>query len=284
MDHEANNLSFIEFSVGFYRKGLELINPEKDDFSIISGCLLLVIGLEKLIKQVLVNHNPLMILEKVGFDDVLDVHMDKSTLNKRSVSLEMAFERLTKLFPEMEFQKHVVKNLVRNRNFLAHSAGIFNLKTIENNVRVNVTTTTGIICEKCLNTDPYELFGKDVWQEMLDYKEAYEEAEILELEKRISFLKRIYSEGKKLPCAPVKLSKYVEGYHYYDCPICKSAAIIEVEIDVDVDHREGVVLGAWPYPNFLYCENCGFSLIDSDEIEILVGEETLREILYSDFM
>ena len=222
-----------------------------------------------------------MILEKVSFEDVLDIHLDKNTLNKRSVSLEIAFERLTKLFPELEFEKHVVKALVKHRNFLAHSAGIFNLETVEGNVRVNVTAITEVICEKCLKDDPYELFGRDVWKEMLRYKEAYEEAEILELNKRISFLKRIYSEGKKLPCAPVTLRKYDEGCHSYDCPICNSVGIIEVDVDVDIDHREGIVLDAWPYPTSFYCEECGFSLTDSDEIETLVGDEELRKILYS---
>lgn len=131
----------------------------------------------------------------------------------------------------------------------------------------------------CLKKDPYQLFGEQVWQSMIDYKDAYIDAEILELKKRISFLRRIYSEGTKLPCFPVKHSK-INNYSNYTCPICDDEARIEIGIDIDYNHHEEVILGAWPYLKNIYCENCGFSLTETHEIECLLGEGAVKEILY----
>jgi len=276
---ELKHINFLEFASGLYKKGIELLDPENDDILIISGCILLLIGFEKLLKEALVLKNPLMILENIKFQDVVDQASDVSILNKRTVSCEEAFSRLTIIFPQLDQEKHLVKKLIDSRNFFIHSAGHFDLKTIESNVRVNITAITKIICELCLNKDPYQLFGVQEWQSMIDYKDAYMDAEILELKKRISFLKRNYSEGDKLPCIPIKRST-ISYYYNYTCPICDQEAEIEIDIDIEYDHRDETILGAWPYPKYLYCENCGFSLTEAQEIEYLVGERALKEMLY----
>lgn len=280
----SNNqfLEFLECAKGLYEQGLDLLDPEKEDFSILSGCILLIIGLEKLIKHVLENRNPLMILEKVTFKDIVDVQNGVRVGNRQTVSLGMAFKRLTNLFPQLEQEKHHVLKIIKDRNFLVHQAGYFNIAKIEGSVRVNIADMSESICLQCINKQPEAVFGEEIWVRMASYRKAYKEAEVLELNKRIAFLKRIYFQGKKLPCEQIELSEKSEKVEY-ECPICGNIAEIEVEVDIDYDYREGIAIGIWPYLNVLRCGVCGFTLSNPDEVEALVGEEATKELLYPDY-
>lgn len=124
----SNHIAFLEFSTGLYKMGTDLIDPENDDIQVISGCILLLVGFEKLLKEALVQYNPLMVLENIKFQDVIDCASRTSYLNKRTVSCTEAFNRLTILYPPLEQEKHLVKKLIDGRNFLMHSAGNYNLK------------------------------------------------------------------------------------------------------------------------------------------------------------
>lgn len=62
------DLELIDFAIGLYEQALKLLEPGSDDFSVLSGCILLTVGLEKLIKSVLYTQNHLMILyRKIEF-------------------------------------------------------------------------------------------------------------------------------------------------------------------------------------------------------------------------
>ena len=106
-------------------------------------------------------------------------------------------------------------------------------------------------------------------------RDAYKQAEVLELNDRINHLKRLLAPGEVLPCSPVIIPKD-QAQTYIDCPVCDEGALVAFDIDwdVDVDHREGVVLGAYPFatPITLKCD-CGFTLKDYEEVEILLGEK-----------
>jgi hypothetical protein len=66
-------IDLLEYAQGLYAKALQLLEPgECDDFSIISGSLILMVGLEKLTKSCIYKINPLMILiEKPDFEQLL---------------------------------------------------------------------------------------------------------------------------------------------------------------------------------------------------------------------
>jgi hypothetical protein len=275
-------LEFLECAKGLYKQGLDLLDPEKEDVSILSGCILLTIGLEKLIKHVLESRNPLMILGKVTFKDIVDVEKGLRVGNRQTVSLSIAFERLTYLFPQLEQEKHYVLKIIKDRNFLVHQAGYFNIAKTEGRVRVNITNISEQICLRCIDKKPEEIFVEGIWDKMVSYREAYREAEVLELNKRIAFLKRIYSQGEKLPCEQVELSEKL-GKVEYECPICSNMAEIEIEVDKDWDYHDMVLLGGCPYLSRFKCKECGFTLSDPDEIEALVGEEAARELLYPSY-
>lgn len=272
-------LEFLECAKGLYKQGLDLLDPEKEGVSILSGCILLTIGLEKLIKHVLESRNQLMILEKVTFKDIVGVEKGLRVGNRETVSLRTAFERLANLFPQLEQEKHHVSKIIKDRNFLVHQAGYFNIAKTERRVRVNITDISEQICLRCIDKKPEEIFVEGIWDKMTSYREAYRGAEVLELNKRIAFLKRIYSKGKKLPCEQIELSEKLEKVEY-ECPICGNVAEIEIDLNEVFDWREGVAEDVWPYLSAFKCGICGFTLSDPDEIEALVGEETARELLY----
>lgn len=270
-------IEFLECAKGFYNQGLDFLDPERDDFSILSGCILLVVGFEKFIKHILESRNPLMVLEKVTFTDILDAEKSKKCGNKKTVSLSIAYERLSQLFPVLKKEAHHVTAIIEDRNFLVHQAGYYEITKIEGRVRVNITDISELICQACLKECPDKVFGKKMWEKMATYRQAYKEAEVLKLNKRIAFLKRIYQEGNKLPCEEIEFSDDKDEIEY-DCPICENMARLEIDLN-EVVGSEGVE-AVWPFFEAFKCEKCGFTLSDPDEIEDLLGRETSRELLY----
>ena len=273
-DHNNKEyVGFLDCAVGLYGQGLELLQPEREDFSIISGCILLVVGLEKLIKHALESRNPLMILSKMDFDDVVAVDAGNRLENRHTVSLETAFKRLLALYPKLGPEKGHAESLIEDRNFLVHGYGYFDVGLAEQRVRVNLTNITEIVCLECLSKHPTDVFGKKIWEQLDTYREAYENAHILKMKERIAFLKRLHEQGQQLPCEPVTLlpgAEHVEDH----CPVCGFMAQIEIDVDGDWDD----VL--YPYISKYVCGNCGFALADANEIEVLLGKESVREILY----
>lgn len=266
-------MEFLDCAVGLYGQGLELLQPEREDFSIISGCILLVVGLEKLIKHALESRNPLMILSKMDFDDVVAVDTGKRLENRHTVSLETAFKRLLTLYPKLGSEKGHADSLIEDRNFLVHGYGYFDAGPAEQRVRVNLTNITEIVCQECLGKRPADVFGKQIWGQLDTYREAYENAHILEMKERIAFLQRLYEQGQQLPCEPLKL--WQDAPHMEDdCPVCGSMSQIEIGMDGDWDDVP------YPYLSKYVCSNCGFALDDADEIELLLGKESAQEILH----
>lgn len=271
-----NNKTYLEFldcAVGLYGQGLELLQPERKDLSIISGCILLVVGLEKLIKHALKSRNPLMILSKVEFNDVVAVDAGNRLENRHTVSLETAFKRLLTLYPRLSSENSHASSLVEDRNFLVHGAGYFDAGPAEQRVRVNLTNITEIVCLECLGKDPADVFGKKVWEQLDTYREAYENAHILEMKERIAFLQRLYEQGQPLPCQSISVGNgadSVEGI----CPVCGATSQIVIDVDGDWDDVP------YPFISKYVCRNCGFALDDPDEIELMLGRETVRDILY----
>lgn len=273
-------LEFLDSAKGLYIDGLALLDPEKGETSILSGCKLLIIGIEKLIKHVLEGNNPLLLLEKVCIDDIIDFNNGSRFGRKRTVNVSEGFDRLVKLFPELESLKHHLTQLNRHRNFLLHGSGYYSIEKEERRVRINIANMSEAICMKCLKKQPQEILGDETWAQMARYRDAYKDAEALELKKRLSFLKRLYSKGKKLPCEKVKFLADSNIIEEEECPICGENVIIEFNWDATVG-SEGIDFWS-PYPRTLLCKNCEFSLSDPDEIVTLLGEETVNVLLYGE--
>jgi hypothetical protein len=266
---------------GLYKQGINLLDPREDDYSILSGCILLEIGLEKLIKSVLAKRNPLMIIEKVNFEDIRKADSGEQIIYKKTINLETALDRLGLLYPELSLQCHPIKEIIKDRNHLVHGAGYFDIARIEGRVRMNIAELSESICKYCLNDEPSNIFAEETWNAMANYRDAYKRAEVLELNKRIAFLKRVHCSEEVLPCdafeLPAKSDKVI-----YECPICGNKAEIMIDWDIDVDHRDGDITGAWPFLGLFRCNSCKFSLSNSHEIETLVGgKEAAARLIYS---
>ena len=106
-------------------------------------------------------------------------------------------------------------------------------------------------------------------------RDAYRNAESLELAQRIAHLQRLHNQGQTLPCHRVE-AKPDQQQSSLICPVCKQEASVffDIDWDVDVDHREGIMLGVYPYatPVALTC-GCGFTLSTQDEVRCLLGDE-----------
>ena len=222
-----------------------------------------------------------MIIEKVEFDDILNAESGKKKTNKKTINLEKSLERLAILYPDLSQTCLPVKEIIKDRNLLVHGAGYIDIAKIEDRVRVNITDLSELICKYCLDDKPENVFSKETWDAMANYREAYTRAEVLQLNERIAFLKRIHSNGGILPCDTFDLSDKSERL-IYKCPICGRNAEIEIDWDIDVDHRDGTIMGAWPLLGLLRCNSCRFSLSNSHEIEALVGgKDVAANLIYS---
>ncbi|PSM46026.1 hypothetical protein C7Y66_27205 [Chroococcidiopsis sp. CCALA 051] len=277
-------LNFLDFTKGLYEKALRFLEPGSDDFSILSGAVLLTVGLEKFVKYVLYTRHPFMVLyNKIdGFEDVIKLEQGETFANCNTISFEVALERLVKLYPELSTEAKDIKYIIEKRNYLMHNFGYIEIGNLEKRIQTKIADMSEAICDKCLQKHPQEIFTKEIWNEMAMIREAYKNAEVLEIEKRIKHLKRLYSKGQSLPCEKVEISNEIVTIEF-TCPICEDAADIGIkwEFDIDVDHREGTILGAWeiPYPMLIKC-GCGFTMNDPEEIEIVLGDKYKELIDY----
>jgi hypothetical protein len=277
------DLTLIEFAVGLYEQSLKLLKPGSDNFSILSGCILLTVGLEKLIKSVLYDENPLMILfDKIEFKDLIKFKEGDKFKNCNTISFEKALERLVELFPALKKEAKDIKDIeyiIKQRNFLMHNFGYINIGALEGKVQTKVADISELICKECLGKSPEEIFGLKVWTEMVKTREAYKDANILELKERILHLRRLHLQRQALPCEEIDIPKGLYT-QVTICPVCeKNTAEVAMDCDVDFDEY-GILSDISPYLSLLKCQ-CGFTIVDIEEIEPLLGEEKYYDIIES---
>lgn len=277
------DLEFLDFAVGLYEQALKLLEPGSDNFSVLSGCILLSVGLEKLIKAALYNKNPLMILHKgnkgIEFKDLVDFEKGERFNNRDTISFDKALKYLSELFPSLLKEAQDIEYIVKKRNFLMHNFGYIDVGTLERKVQTKVADISEQICLECFGKPAREIFGHPVWEKMARFREAYRKADVLELDQRIKHLRRLYLQGEPLPCEQIDIPEDLVT-QLLDCPICeKSTAEVALDWDLDVDHREGILLDAYPYLSLIKCQ-CGFSMQDPEEIELLL-DSAYSEIMDS---
>lgn len=161
-----------------------------------------------------------------------------------------------------------------------HNFGYIDIGSLEKHIQTKIADISEAICKKCLNAPPEEVFKREVWNKMVKIREAYKQADILELEQRIKHLKRLHSQGQDLPCEKIEIPKELTTTTF-PCPICEEGAEVALDWDVDVDHRDNIILDVQPYLKLVKCK-CGFTMQDVEEIDTLMGEnyyETLSQLL-----
>ena len=259
-----------------------------DDFSVISGSILLIVALEKLAKSIIQAKNPLMILYRnLNFDDLVNQEQGKTYDNQNTISFEVTLDRIITLYPSLSGFKRDIKAVIADRNLLMHNYGYLNIARLERNVQVRIADFAEALCNECLLEQPSEVIGEEAWMILQKNRDAYRNAESLGLAQRIAHLQRLHSQGQPLPCHKVE-AKPDQQQSNLLCPVCKQEAnvLFDIDWDVDVDHREGIPLGAYPYatPVALTC-GCGFTLSTQDEVRCLLAdkEKDMCELALSSF-
>lgn len=271
------NLDLRSYAKGLYGKEVGILAPGQcDDFSVISGSILLIVGLEKLAKSIIQNKNPLMVLlDKPTFEDLVAHDKGDSFANRKTISFEIALSRVMQLYPNLSPFQRDIKSIIDDRNLLMHNYGYLDISQLERNIQVRVVDFTEALCRECLSQEPEEVIGEEQWSLLQRNRDAYINAESLELRERIAHLIRLHNQGQPLPCPPIspKAGHRPAGF---TCPVCSLQASImyEIDWDVDVDRREGVVMGVYPYatPEAMSCQ-CGFTLSTTDEIGYILGDQ-----------
>lgn len=284
------NLDFRSYSKGLFAKAVNLLAPGQcDDFSVISGSILLIVALEKLAKSVIHARNPLMVLyEKLTFDDLVAQENGEAFDNRSTISFELTLDRIIKLYPALSDFRRDIKAVIADRNLLMHNYGYLDIARLERNVQVRVADFAEALCNECLREQPAEVIGEEAWMLLQKIRDAYRNAESLELAQRIAHLQRLHSQGQKLPCHKVE-TKPDQQQLSLICPVCQQEAsvLFDIDWDVDVDHREGIILGVYPdaTPVALTC-GCGFTLPTQNEVRCLLGdkEEEMCELALSSLM
>lgn len=269
-------VEFLDFTKGLYEKAIYFLDPSREDFSdfsLYSGGILLLVGLEKFAKYVLYQNHPLMILLKInGFEDILKLKNGENFNNRDTISFTKAFQCLLRIYPEIKSNANDIEYIVKQRNFLMHNFGYIQIGKFEKEIQTKVANISEAICTVCLNETPQEIFSENVWNKLSTIREAYKNANVLELNNRIKYLRRIYSQGEPLPCEELEISETSMSI-IHRCPICEKNAKILIGFDVDLGYEfgESIILGASPYLEKMKCK-CGFTVNDTEEIETILGD------------
>lgn len=275
--------NFLDFTIGYYEKALILTEPGSDDFSMLSGCILLMVGLEKLLKYALYNINPLMILpdKKIDFKDLRSSTEENPFQDKHTISCLESFQRLEQLFPSLKSYNNDVTFLINKRNSLVHGFGSVAIGELEGKFQTKIVEITERVCKECLKISPETIFSQgETWNKMITIRNAYKKAIFLEVEQRLKHLRRRFSQGEPLGCEDVEISEEFE-IQDITCPICtNNTAKCGIFWDIDVDHRENVVVGAWEVPSVIKCEICKFTMNDSDEIHTMFEYERSSSCMF----
>jgi uncharacterized protein YutE (UPF0331/DUF86 family) len=270
-------ISLLDYAKGFYGKAVKLLRPDvSDDFSIISGSIILTVGMEKLVKSVMYEIHPVMILEgKIDFKNLKEHFDGVSFQGRKTISFDEALKRLVDLYPTLsKHQKHI-ESIIKIRNDLVHNFGDLDIKDLEKKIQIKVADFTEELCKKCLDSTPENILGAATWFELNKNRDDYKKADFLVIEKRIQHYKQLIQEGETLPSKSIE---YLEKYTvlYYDCPVCDIEASIAFDIDVDPildDSNETIIAHSTEVKAiFIKCEHCNFTLNNEDEVETLLGE------------
>jgi len=274
---QKHDIDFLDFARGLFEKAVGMLEPVGlDDFSVISGSILLIVGLEKLVKSVIHAHYPLMILlDKITFEVLVDYDNGQSFANYKTISFDEALVRVINLYPVLKPHRSRIKKIIDDRNLLIHNFGAIDIARLERDIQVSVCDFAEALCSQCLNRPPEDVIGQHTWTLLQRNRNGYINSETLDLNTRIEHLKRQLAQNQSLNCPTIDIQDFWHGLEFF-CPVCEHGATVYFDVDWDVsdfDHREGAVfVSPYPSPVALSCQ-CGFTLSTGNEVSILLGDK-----------
>ena len=277
---DTKYFDFLDYAKGLYSEAVHLLEPSKSsEFTVISGSILLLVGMEKLVKYAIYQKNRLMVLyDKIKFEDLVNYEKGNDFSEKSTISFEEALTRLEKLYPKLK-QNNNIKSIIKKRNHLVHNFGHLDIEDLERRIQVQVVDFTDELCNICLKKSPEDVFGVELWNKLKYNSEKYKKALYLALQQRVEHYQKLISKNQ-VECLPFESLKIDGKYStlIFQCPVCqlKEAKIFStIDIVYDYDCSDGEI-----YPEIylgvtemkIQCESCNFTIDNHDDVETLLGE------------
>ena len=279
-------------SLVFLKKYNTLISSEMDKEQVIEAILHLAIGIERILKAILWDINPVYVLKDLSFKNsaqilykhkLISENLSNKEFKQNPNSYVLTFR--TALFQAKEFSPITMKHfnalfaLSNYRDTIAHRS----LKEldIEKLKKFLLHDSLNIIKDYSheFNIPLTEFIGDKI--KTLEFLSKDYEGDLSEkIQRKIKFYSSEWERVKQDPTQAKRIEKLYEihndntSFDHAECPACGNAAQFSAEIDYD--YSDGQVWAAGVYPTALKCPFCGFSVTDDEEMDFL----KLHEIFY----
>ncbi len=283
---------YLKDSLIFLKKCTTLICNEMNNEQIIESVLHLAIGIERILKAILWDINPVYVLKKESFRNsapILYKHkLISENLSNKEFSQNPNSDVLTfrkALLRAKEFSPITLKyfntlfTLSNYRDTIAHrplkEVDIERLKKLLLHDLLNVIKDYSHELDILLT----EFIGDKI--QTLEFLSKDYEGDLYEkMQKKIKFYRSEWERIKQDPTQAKRIEKLHEihndktSFNYGECPACGNAAKFSAEIDYD--YSDGQTWAVGVYPTALKCSFCGFFVTDDEEMDFL----KLHKIFY----
>jgi hypothetical protein len=274
---------YFKDSFVFLRKAASIIDDSIDFNQMIEASLHFALGIERILKGILWDINPIYVLNDPSFKNSAPILYHEKLYKVRSPEITdkpssdvltyrtsllrvLAFSRVARQFSGLLFALSEYRDIIVHRPLAELEA-----KKLEKLLLYDFITVIKEFSEE-LNIPLVDLVGDsesklrllapdfavDIEQRMKD-KIAFYKSE-WELIKR--------NQAKMKALEPL-LKKYSNEWNtdHMKCPACENTAIMSIEPDYEVMDGEAVITGI--FPTGLRCSFCGFNASDYEEIDYL---------------
>ena len=281
---------YLEDAKYFFKKSTPMINQSVSKDEIIDSMLFFALGIERLLKSILWEINPIFIFTDQSFkniapalysDKLLPSHKQNKEFSKKPNPDVLTFKR--SLLRAKEFSattnKHlnVLFALSNYRDNIAHLP----LEKIDLEKAKKLLIDHYIIVSSDysneLNIPIEELIGDQPPGLVLLAKTSLSETEHKIKQKLLShhqYWKKISEDSDRFNEIS-RLNKIYEGiadrYSLIECPACGNTAEIIVEPDYDCSDGEVRIVGA--FPTAMYCQYCDLELETPEELNFMAQEK-----------
>jgi len=282
----------------FIGKGFELVKPKMVDFDALLALLLCSIGIEKILKGILFDINPLYVLNNFKFEEstelfykerIIDENI-KNNIKIRTrdlylISFSTAIKRckffsktvsdhITLLHKVAEARNVIAHNICSHLNIDRNFLRPFLLRDLNPLIRKfskelkfrKDTFFTPIPWEISLYGDEKKIQEKDLSEEILEkfteHKIIWDDhkADQKYFKEKFDFTKRKERKGFNI---------------LISCPVCENESLLYYEPDVEYEHGINVFNGL--YVTELECNFCGLNIFDYDEVDYLRLNDQLMD-------
>lgn len=276
----------------FLKKTSLIITKDIGKQQIIDATLFFALGIERLLKSILWDINPIYVLKDQSFKNTAPILYEKKLITNNFSNKEFLPN------PNSDVLTYRIA-LWRTKEFSVTTSKYFNTLFALSNwrdiiahkilIELDVNKLKKILLEDfiCISKDyanelniplTYLIGDKIDGLEFLSKEFAGNLEE--KIQKKLAFYhsewERIKNDSSQQDriLSLQKIYTDKNAYDHAECPACGNVAVFSAE--VDCDYSDGMVYAAGIFPTELKCPFCGFHVFDSKEMDIL----KLHEIFY----